>query len=274
VPRTDDSKRDNRSKSRLANRLERIRVRFHNSFLASGFTSVFYDQNLVESCGTSVPSRAAIGDHLCTIFADLMASCPSLIVELGTRGGESTRTILAAARHLRATLLSIDLNPCGDIGLPPNLRERWTFVQADDVDFGKRGFVPWCAAQGIEPSIHAMFIDTSHHYEHTAREIETWFPYVAANGIILFHDTNMGQLYRRLNNTLGRGWDNDRGVIRAIEEYLNRSFDETKTFVDVADEWLVRHYPYSSGLTLLKKLALPDQGAGREGHPTSGEGRR
>jgi cephalosporin hydroxylase len=257
VARATDPERDHRRPSGLAHRLQRIRVRIHNRFLAGGFTSVFYDGNLVELCGTSTPSRAAIGDHLCTIFADLMANRPSLIVELGTRGGESTRTILAAARHLHARLLSIDVNPCGDLDLPPKLGESWTFVQADDVDFGRAGFVPWCASRRIEPAIGALFIDTSHHYEHTAREIQTWFPYVSADGIVLFHDTNMGRLYRRLDNTLGRGWDNDRGVIRAIEEYLNRSFDETKTFVDVADNWLVRHYPYSSGLTLLKKLSLP-----------------
>jgi len=181
---------------------------------------------------------------------------PGLIVELGTRGAESTKAILAASSFYSAVLLSIDINPCDDIELPQNIQYNWEFIQADDVEFGSKNFISWCKFKGLDPVIDVLFIDTSHEYEHTKNEIGVWFQYLSKNGGVLFHDTNMGKIYRRLDNSLGLGWDNNRGVMKAIEEYLGKTFDETKSFVDVEQDWLIRHYPYSSGLTLMNKLNL------------------
>jgi hypothetical protein len=58
-----------------------------------------------------------------------------------------------------------------------------------------------------------------------------------------------------LNNSIGRGWNNNRGVIKAIEEFFGKRLDESKVFVDIEKKWLIRHFPYSSGLMLLKRLA-------------------
>jgi hypothetical protein len=40
------------------------------------------------------------------------------------------------------------------------------------------------------------------------------------------------------------GWNNRRGVIRAIEEEFGRAWDEESQFVDVAAGFLVRHPPW------------------------------
>ena len=81
--------------------------------------------------------------------------------------------------------------------------------------------------RSIRQPVDVLFIDTSHLYEHTVKEIEAWFPLLAPNALVMFHDTNLRPNYTRQNGTCGVGWDNDRGVIRAIEEYLGETLDET-----------------------------------------------
>jgi len=202
-------------------------------------------------------ARSDISDHLGTLFAEAVATEPRLIVELGTRGGESTRVLLAAAAVCGASLLSVDIDP------PPALelagRERWAFVQSDDVSFGRepQGFPAWCAARGLAPRAEVIFIDTSHLYEHTREELEVWVPHLAPRGALLFHDTNMANgVYARLDGTISAsGWDNRRGVIRAIEEFLGRTYDERAFFTDVAGGFLVTHRPNCNGFTVLRRLA-------------------
>jgi hypothetical protein len=95
-------------------------------------------------------------------------------------------------------------------------------------------------------------------YDHTTQEIDVWHRLVAPGGMMIFHDTNMGEgVFRRYDGSLGGGWNNDRGVIRAIEGFLGRRYDEGTAFVDVAGEWVVRHDPFCNGLTVLLRAARP-----------------
>ena len=59
--------------------------------------------------------------------------------------------------------------------------------------------------------------DTSHQYEQTRQEIDVWFRFVRDNGMAIIHDTNMQNVYWRMDNTIGIGWDNSRGV--ALKEW-------------------------------------------------------
>jgi predicted O-methyltransferase YrrM len=196
--------------------------------------------------------QSDISDHLGTLFFFATNARPQLIVELGTRGGESTCALLAAAEESSAAVLSIDMDECGGLDLP--YRERWTFVRGDDVEFGRDRFPEWCGQNGRDPVIDVLFIDTSHEYEHSKAEIEAWFPHLAPGAVVIFHDTNMGRgAYARMDGSTGFGWNNDRGVIRAIEEYLGRRYDENSFFCDQADEFLVLHHPHNNGLTVLQR---------------------
>ncbi len=147
---------------------------------------------------------------------------------------------------------SVDIKDYGQLALP--FREHWHFVQSDDIEFGKTGFVNWCLRRSIEPKIDLLLIDTSHKYEHTKEEIEIWSPHLSNNAIMLFHDTNMGTgPYARMDGSIGFSFDNERGVIKAIEEFLGRQFDEKSFFCDFAKGYLIMHYPNCNGLTILKK---------------------
>jgi hypothetical protein len=98
-------------------------------------------------------------------------------------------------------------------------------------------------------------VDTSHLYEHTKKEIEAYFPLLNEHGIICFHDTNIykGPLFNLRGNIVGHGWDNERGVIRAIEEYFNTTIDENKEQLYILDKVIIEHKPWSGGFTVVYK---------------------
>jgi cephalosporin hydroxylase len=218
-----------------------------------------YGPTLAAAVGES-DRRSDIRDHFGRLFCCAIEAKPRLIVELGTRGGGSTRALLAAA-HLTgaARMLSVDIDDCGTLDLP--FMDHWHFVKADDIAFGLSGFANWCRDAGLAPEIDLLFIDTSHEYEHTRREIEIWSPLLSAAGTMIFHDTNMGKgIYARTDGSVSVGWNNHRGVIRALEEHLGRQYDEASYFCDLAHGYLVTHYPTCSGLTVLRKCGLTDDG--------------
>ncbi len=192
--------------------------------------------------------RTDISDHLVTLFTQALDVKPKLIVELGVRGGESTFVFERVARLCDATLVSVDIRDCAEVCE----YGRWHFVRNDDIAFG-REFVAWCRERSIEPRIDVLFIDTSHLYEHTRREIETWLPLLSPNGKVFFHDSHLRTVYFRSDGSMGIGWDNDRGVMRALEEHFGTRFHETRDFVDVRDGWRIEHRAICNGLTILSR---------------------
>jgi predicted O-methyltransferase YrrM len=209
---------------------------------------------LAEALGRWTHASSDIHDHLGAIFAETVRAAPRLIVELGTRGGVSTLALLAAAEVTGAPVLSVDIEDCSGVDIPPRFRRRWHFQRGDDVAFAGEPFERFCAEKGLPPEADVIFVDTSHVYEHTRDEIDRWLPRLAPRGAMIFHDTNMGLWYRSLDGRARRGWDNQRGVLRAIEERLGRNYDAGAYFVDVAAGFLVEHRPWCSGLTVLRRL--------------------
>jgi predicted O-methyltransferase YrrM len=218
----------------------------------------FYESHLAK--GVLTAANSDIRDHLNTLFFLAASVRPKLIVELGTRGGESTRALLSAAALSDATLLSVDIADCGGLDLP--YREHWRFKKADDIKFGLDGFKPWCAQEGLEPSINVLFIDTSHQYEHTKDEIRVWSPYLSEDGLMMFHDSNTRNgVFARADGSFGYSDNRGRGVIQAIEEFLGQRYDENAYFTDCVNGFLVLHSPHCNGLTVLKKHPPASKGS-------------
>jgi predicted O-methyltransferase YrrM len=209
---------------------------------------------LAEALGDFAGDRSDIHDHLPTIFLEAVRAQPKLIVELGTRGGLSTRALLAAAEVADAQMLSVDIEDCAGVEVPERMRPRWTFVMSDDVAFAAEPFATFCAERGLAAQAQAIFVDTSHRYDHTKAELAAWLPRLAPGGVMMFHDTNLRRWFRRLDGRIALGWNNRRGVIRAIEEQLGRAWDEQSQFVDVAAGFLVRHAPWCNGFTVLQRM--------------------
>jgi cephalosporin hydroxylase len=112
-------------------------------------------------------------------FVDMVkASNAQHVIELGTRTGVSTVAWLYALEQTGGHLTSVDLDGKPPIGDYPH----WTFIQGDDMD-------PAISA-GLEPA-DILFLDTSHHYEHTLRELHTYRWLVKPGGLLVCHDTEL-----------------------------------------------------------------------------------
>ena len=191
-----------------------------------------------------------ISSHLANIYKRVVDFKPSLIVELGVRGGESSKVFGIVNEEIGSRSLGVDLDKC-DYSFVPN----GSFVQADDIKFATK-------FSKLNTKIDVLFIDTSHEYEHTRLEISSWFPHTSQHALIIFHDTNLKNQYVRSNGTRGVAWDNARGVIRAVEEYFgNWRFDETQAFTlnikSQGASFKLDHDPICNGLLIIEKVTDP-----------------
>ena len=192
--------------------------------------------------------KTDISDHLEDLFVESLNIESKLIVELGVGDGESTYVLERVANLWGANLVSVDIEDRREVSTFKNR----DFIKNDDIAFAAE-FTNWCKQRNIEPLVDILFIDTSHLYEHTVAEIKSWFPFLAKRAKVFFHDTNMSEVFVRKDGSTGKGWDNQRGVIRAIEEYLDVKFDEKKDFVFMHKGWFIRHFTICNGFMVMDK---------------------
>jgi len=123
-----------------------------------------------------------IQDHLQALHSHATGWQFCAILELGTRGGNSTAAFLAAlqAAQYPGCLHSIDVN-APDVPQAWHQLPYWRFLQADDLSPEARMWVP--------DRLNVLFIDTSHEYGHTLAELRAYGPRVRRGGLILMHDT-------------------------------------------------------------------------------------
>lgn len=198
-----------------------------------------------------------IASHLPTIFAHTVLQKPDMIIEAGVREGDSTKAFAKAMSFSEARLIGLDIESCPDTAYAKLKNSQ--FMQMDDLQFPNYyQSVPSLKSHNLD----IIFIDTSHYYDHTLAEISKFVPVLAKNGFLLFHDSYMSPLrnfqwYCIEGTTFGHGWDNQKGVTRAIKDYFSISFDETKyhnfSFVKNDTTWHLIHYPFCNGLTLIRK---------------------
>lgn len=193
--------------------------------------------------------KTDISDHLITLFLESIEMDPKLILELGVRGGESTFVLERVAKLFGSKLISVDIEDCSNIC---NYKE-WIFINKEDLEFAKE-FKSWCKNFDIRSQIDVLFIDTSHIFEHTLQEIKFWFPFLSNKAKVFFHDTNLKNIYQRRDGSIDYGWDNKRGVIRALEKFFNQNFNEKINFKKIHNNWLIKHYSNCNGFTILEKL--------------------
>lgn len=200
--------------------------------------------------GRAHNQKSDISDHLETLFLESLNIEPKLIVELGVGDGESSFVLERVANLWGAKLVSVDIEDCKKVS---TFKDR-IFIKQDDISFAAQ-FPVWCGQRGIVPVIDVLFIDTSHLYDHTVEEIKSWFPYLAPRCKVFFHDTNMNSVFVRKDGSTGKGWDNQRGVVRAVEEHLGVKLDEKKDFVFMKDNWFIRHHTICNGFLVMDRYS-------------------
>lgn len=137
-----------------------------------------------------VPSLEDIYEARCARGSDIHQHLPRLrreasipavrVLELGVRSGNSTSAFLAAADEWGGSVVSVDIvTPT----VPPEFWTcgRWAFHKGSDLDLRPTLDGPW----------DVLFIDTSHHYQHTLDELRAYANTVVADGCILLHDTEL-----------------------------------------------------------------------------------
>ncbi len=195
--------------------------------------------------------RIAIHAVLENIFLAGVAQSPKTIVELGvSREALANKVLAIVARMHGSDFVSCDLydfaDACDYL--------KWQFVRSDDIEFAHQ-FLEFCFKRRIDPLIDLLFIDTDEIYGHVKWEIECWFPHLRQECTVMFRCTNLQKiLYYPDGKTTPLGWNNERGVIRALTEYLGTKFDETKEWSGKINGWKIDHFPWGAGLTIMRRI--------------------
>ena len=120
-----------------------------------------------------------IHEHLQTLYMLSIELNLKNVLELGTRTGESSITLLLATKELGGTMTSVDVDSCLEAKEKVKklkLEKYWNFIQTDDLSLN------W------NTPIDHLFIDTSHTYDHTLAELRKFEPFVKKGGLITLHD--------------------------------------------------------------------------------------
>jgi hypothetical protein len=193
--------------------------------------------------------RIAIHACLDLIFTEVVKAAPKLIVELGvSREALANKALVAAAELFGARVVSCDLYDFSDVCDYP----LWSFCQEDAKEFGLR-YGALREAAGNPPNVDVILIDADEKYETTRGIIRAWLPSLAPSCVLMFRCTNLAKILHYADgSSTDLGWDNGRGVIRAIEEEFGIRFDETGTYEGTENGWQVKHIPWGAGLTVLR----------------------
>jgi MMP 1-O-methyltransferase len=141
-------------------------------------------------------TRSDINEHLELLYQMVAKTGAQRIVELGTRGGNSTCALVIGAAETKGRVVSVDHGRGSEYpGEPPTwnqlaetttlitdklgLEDFWQLVVKDDLRF----------ASQYKNEIDLLFIDTGHSYEQTKKELQAWGRKVVNGGFIAIHDT-------------------------------------------------------------------------------------
>ncbi len=199
-----------------------------------------------------------ISSHVPSLFVHTYHLNPDIIVEAGVRGGEgSTIPMRAASNFFNTLLIGLDVEDDAHVY---TAHENSMFIKIDDRRFAEH----FKTMNLAKKTIDYVFIDTSHEYHHTMKEIEVFTSILSDFGAMGFHDSNVtplqnGTIYTRINGTISpRVYGNPRGVTRALKTYFNMPFDEHKylnrTIEKYGYEWHIIHYPFCNGFTFAKRI--------------------
>lgn len=125
-----------------------------------------------------------IHQHLVTLHNLVTSIAAKTVIELGVNTGESTVAFLEAVEATQGELYSVDIQllPATKAMLESyGITKRWKFTLQDDIEYAKT----WPADKKAD----LIFIDTSHTFDHTTKEIATYEPILRPGGIMVFHDT-------------------------------------------------------------------------------------
>lgn len=158
------------------------------------------------------------------LFSEVINLDAKKVIELGTGGGWSTEAFLLGLEITNGHLWTIDIRPCeATIERLKNYGFDFTFWQGDSLNFIKT----WDKGK-----VEIVYIDTSHTFEQTLKELNAYAPLVKDEGAILLHDILTHNTYQ----------DSYYCVYKAVNEWLKSN-----------PEWQLYIYYTPYGLGKLKR---------------------
>lgn len=152
-------------------------------------------------------SWSDIVGHLPTLRDAVLRYPSAVVLELGTRSGNSTAAFLCAVDEVDGHVWSVDIEPPEAPGWWADTG-RWTVILGDDTDEA--------VIEQTPPQVDVLFVDTSHAYEHTLTELRIYVPRVKPGGVVLLHDTE-------LESPEGVDVDPPYPVARALDTYCEET---------------------------------------------------
>jgi predicted O-methyltransferase YrrM len=201
-------------------------------------------------------NNSDIAEHLSNLYNVCLAKMPDSVLELGTRGGESTRVLVEYCERFDKKGFSIDLDSQPDW----LAGKKWNHFSGDDIGIGQKivGNQKWPDGTEFAP-LDLIFLDSSHEYKHTLEELALYWPLIAPHGVLVLHDTNLTEkITRKLSGEVNIGWDNSAGVSRALQEFFGFEIDwnELTSFSGKDKNFDFRgivHFPWNNGFTCIYK---------------------
>ena len=136
-------------------------------------------------------------EHLPVLHDTVVDSGAQTVVELGVRTGNSTVALLAGVVETGGYLWSVDIRLMPQEQYTPLKRaagHAWSFIIGDDLAVADQvGDIIECptfdgSSTFVPAGIDVLFIDSSHHYDHTLAELRLYGPRATT---ILLHDTEL-----------------------------------------------------------------------------------
>lgn len=180
-----------------------------------------------------------ISSHLPALFCHCIFQNPTIIVEAGVRWGNGSTVALDLANQLSGSqLVGVDIENCSHVYSKLSNAQ---FVLMNDLHFVEH----FNNMNLSKKTVDFVFIDTSHQYEHTIREIPVFESVLSERGAIGFHDTNPVP-------------GDPRGALDGFKAHFKLSFDEKKYFRTSFEKdgyrWGIVHYPYNNGMAVAQRL--------------------
>ena len=130
--------------------------------------------------------------HIPTLYLLCLLKKPKIMVELGCRTGNTAIPLLYAAKQFGGHVYSIDIEKWPELEVfskdYEQLVTNWTFIESDDLK------LEW------NKSIDLLYIDTSHKYDHTLKELQKYEPLIAHGGVIIFHDISVNEVSQAISD--------------------------------------------------------------------------
>jgi predicted O-methyltransferase YrrM len=118
-----------------------------------------------------------LGPALPALFGIAIGCRARDMLEIGVHRGGSTRALLLAAQFNDGSLVSIDVEDCGNV-VPVELRSRWSFIRGDSRDVLPR----------IDRRFDFAYVDGAHCFDAVARELQYLDRAIRPGGTVLLDD--------------------------------------------------------------------------------------